>query len=57
MGSLIQRAEADEVVKVLVFKSADADYFISPVDLTKINEYRKEAAKRPAKAPSRCCFA
>src|SRR5262250_1924819 len=43
--SLIQRAEADEAVKVLVFKSADADYFISHVDVTKIKEYREEAAK------------
>jgi enoyl-CoA hydratase/carnithine racemase len=43
--SLIERAEADQVIKVLVFKSADADYFISHVDVTKINEYRAEAAK------------
>ena len=27
--SLIQRAEADKTVQVLVFKSADPDYFIS----------------------------
>ena len=33
--SLIQRAEADDTVKVLVFKSADPDYFISHVDLTR----------------------
>lgn len=37
--SLIQRAEADEGVKVLVFKSADADYF--HVDLTRIDEAAK----------------
>jgi enoyl-CoA hydratase/carnithine racemase len=43
--SLIQRAEADESLKVLVFKSADPDYFISHVDVTKIKEYREEAAK------------
>ena len=43
--SLIQRAEADNAVKVLVFKSADSDYFISHVDVTKIKEYREEAAK------------
>jgi enoyl-CoA hydratase/carnithine racemase len=30
---------------VLVFKSADADYFISHVDVTKIKEYQEEAAK------------
>ena len=30
--SLIQRAEADDTLKVIVFKSADPDYFISHVD-------------------------
>jgi enoyl-CoA hydratase/carnithine racemase len=39
--SLIQRAEADEGVKVLVLKSAGADYFISHVDLTRIDEAAK----------------
>ena len=43
--SLIQRAEADEAYKVLVFTSGDPDYFISHVDLTRIQEYRQEAAK------------
>jgi enoyl-CoA hydratase/carnithine racemase len=43
--SLIQRAEADNAYKVLVFKSGDPDYFISHVDLTRIPEYRQEAAK------------
>ena len=43
--SLIQRLEADEFVQVLVFKSADPDYFISHVDVTRIREYREEAAK------------
>ena len=33
--SLIQRAEADDAVRVLVFTSADPDYFISHVDLTR----------------------
>src|SRR5512132_4637231 len=42
--SLIQRAEADDTVQVLVFKSANPDYFISHVDLTRISEYRTEAA-------------
>ena len=54
--SLIQQAEADETLHVLVFRSADADYFISHVDLTKIDEYRKEAAKLTGEGPSRCCF-
>ena len=43
--SLIQYAEADDAVRVVVFKSADPDYFISHVDLTRIAEYRAEAAK------------
>ena len=43
--SLIQHAEADDGLRVLVFASADPDYFISHVDLTRIPEYRAEAAK------------
>jgi len=43
--SLIQQAEADESTKVLVFKSADPDYFISHVDVTRIKENREAAAK------------
>ena len=48
--SLIQRAEADESFKVLVFRSADPDYFISHVDLTQVAEYRAEAAKLTGEA-------
>jgi enoyl-CoA hydratase/carnithine racemase len=48
--SLIQRAEADATLKVLVFKSADPDYFISHVDLTRVAEYRAEAAKLTGEA-------
>ena len=48
--SLIQRAEADEAVQVLVFKSADPEYFISHVDVTRISEYRAEAAKLTGEA-------
>jgi enoyl-CoA hydratase/carnithine racemase len=43
--SLIQQAEADGAVRVLVFKSADPDYFISHVDVTRIKENREAAAK------------
>src|ERR1044071_5332177 len=43
--SLIQQAEADEAVQVIVFKSADPDYFISHVDVTRIKENREAAAK------------
>ena len=43
--SLIKQAEPDDQVRVLVFKSADPDYFISHVDLKRIAEYREEAAK------------
>ena len=43
--SLIQQAEADENVRVLVFKSADPDYFIAHVDVTRIKENREAAAK------------
>ncbi len=48
--SLIESAEADDTVQVLVFKSADPDYFISHVDVTRIKEYRAEAAKLTGEA-------
>src|SRR5664279_2409187 len=50
LGSLIQQAEADASVRVLVFRSADRDYFISHVDLTRVNELREEAAKLDEKS-------
>jgi len=43
--SLIQQAEADAGVRVLVFSSGDPDYFVAHVDVTRIAEYRNEAAK------------
>jgi enoyl-CoA hydratase/carnithine racemase len=48
--SLIQQTEADEAVQVVVFKSADPDYFISHVDVTRIREYREAAAKLTGEA-------
>ena len=41
--SLIQRAEADDASHVVVFTSADPDYFIAHVDVTRISEYREQA--------------
>jgi enoyl-CoA hydratase/carnithine racemase len=43
--SLIQGAEADDTVQVIVFKSADPEFFISHVDVTRIKENREAAAK------------
>src|SRR4029453_14619708 len=43
--SLIQRAEADDALRVLVFTSTDPDYFISHVDVTRVKENQEEAAK------------
>ena len=48
--SLIEGAEADHTVQVIVFRSADPDYFISHVDLKRIAEYRAEAAKLTGEA-------
>jgi enoyl-CoA hydratase/carnithine racemase len=48
--SLIRNAEADDAVRVVVFSSGDPDYFISHVDLTRIAEYRAEAAKLTGEA-------
>jgi enoyl-CoA hydratase/carnithine racemase len=43
--SVIQQTEADDSIHVLVFKSADPDYFISHVDVTRIAEYGELATK------------
>ena len=48
--SLIQQAEADETVQVLVFKSGDPDYFIAHVDVTRISQYREAAARLTGEA-------
>jgi enoyl-CoA hydratase/carnithine racemase len=48
--ALIQRAEPDDGVQVIVFRSADPDYFISHVDLTRVDEYRAQAAKLTGEA-------
>jgi enoyl-CoA hydratase/carnithine racemase len=50
LASLIQQAEADSAVRVVVFTSADPDYFISHVDVTRIGEYREAAAKLTGEA-------
>jgi enoyl-CoA hydratase/carnithine racemase len=43
--SLIQQAEVDNTIQLLVFKSANPDYFISHVDVTKVKENREAAIK------------
>src|SRR5262249_16590622 len=48
--SLIQQAEADDTIRVVVFKSADPDYFISHVDVMRISEYREATAKLTGEA-------
>jgi enoyl-CoA hydratase/carnithine racemase len=48
--ALIQDAEADDAARVLVFRSADPEYFIPHVDVTRIAEYRAEAAKLTGEA-------
>jgi enoyl-CoA hydratase/carnithine racemase len=48
--SLLQQAEGDASTRVLVFRSADPDYFVAHVDVTRIAEYRQEAAKLTGEA-------
>jgi enoyl-CoA hydratase/carnithine racemase len=48
--SLIQQAEADDTLKVIVFASAVPDYFIAHVDVTKVKEYREATAKLPGES-------
>ncbi len=42
--SLIRQAEADDGIQVVVFRSADPDYFISHVDVARIKEIREASA-------------
>ena len=48
--SLIIELDRGDPYKVAVFKSADPDYFIPHVDVTKIAEYRQEAARLTGEA-------
>jgi enoyl-CoA hydratase/carnithine racemase len=48
--ALIQQAEADDAYRVLVFQSADPEYFIPHVDVTRIGEYREAASKLTGEA-------
>jgi enoyl-CoA hydratase/carnithine racemase len=43
--TLIQQSEADEAIRVIVFKSADPDYFIPHVDVNRVAGYRESATK------------
>lgn len=43
--SLVMELESDEGIGVMVLESADPDYFVPHVDLTKVAEYTAEAAK------------
>lgn len=45
--NLIQRAESDKVVQVIVFSSGDPDCFISHVDVTRV----VSTAQRPRGSP------
>ena len=48
--SLIETLDKGEPYKVVVFKSADPDYFISHVDVNQVAAYREEAARLTGEA-------
>ncbi len=43
--TLLGELESDEAVRVMVLESADPEYFVPHVDLTRVAEYTAEAAK------------
>ncbi len=43
--TLFSELESDEDIRVMVLESADPEYFVPHVDLTKVAEYTAEAAK------------
>ena len=45
--ALLSELNSDEGIRVMVLESADPEYFVPHVDLTKVAEYTAEAA-RPA---------
>ena len=53
--SLLGKLESGEGARVMVLESADPEYFIPHVDLTKVAEYTAEAAKAggPPATPTR----
>jgi len=40
--SLSQRSEADKTLRVLVFRSADPEYFIAHVDVNRSAKFRRK---------------
>ena len=54
--SLIQHVEADDAVQVVVFTSADPDYFISHVDLTASSSTVRRQRDWRASPLSGSCF-
>src|SRR5262249_8695126 len=50
--TLLQEAAATPVLKVVILKSADPDYFIAHVDVTLIAEYRRETVQLTGGEPS-----
>ena len=43
--TLLSELESDEDIRVMVLESADPEYFVPHVDLTRVAEYTAEAAK------------
>jgi enoyl-CoA hydratase/carnithine racemase len=43
LARLIQQAEADQTIQIIVFKTANPDYFISHVDVTQVKANREAA--------------
>jgi enoyl-CoA hydratase/carnithine racemase len=50
LASLIEILDTGAAYKVAVFRSADPDFFIPHVDVTKVKEYRQEAARLTGEA-------
>jgi len=48
--AVMEQSERDDSTQVLVFKSADPDYFLPHVDVTRVKEYREAAAKLAGEA-------
>ena len=57
VGEFLQVPATDDVVNVLVFTRPDPDYFISHVDVTRIEENGRRPQSWSPTRRWRCCFA
>ncbi len=52
--TVLSELESDAAIRVVVLASADPEYFVAHVDLTKVREYDGRGGGHPRRRRSRC---